>query len=80
MIVDAIVSNIPEAKILYSNNGSDPRNYKVNFNKVKTTLGFEPQYTVQDGIAELIDGLKNGLYSDAVKNKEKYGNYTLMFD
>jgi nucleoside-diphosphate-sugar epimerase len=44
MIVDTIVSYIPEAKIKFGANGSDPRNYKVSFQKVKNTLGFEPKF------------------------------------
>jgi nucleoside-diphosphate-sugar epimerase len=78
MIVDVICENIPTAKIAYSSNGSDPRNYKVNFSKVKNTLGFVPKYNVQDGVKELINALENGLYADAIVNKGKYGNYKLM--
>jgi nucleoside-diphosphate-sugar epimerase len=77
MIVDEILANIPNGKIKYGANGSDPRNYKVDFSKVKNVLGFEPEFTVQDGIKELVDTLKLGLYSDSKQNKNKYGNYKL---
>ena len=50
MIVDAIELYIPEAKIKFGANGSDPRNYKVSFKKVKDILGFEPNYNIKDGI------------------------------
>jgi len=55
MIIDTISSYIPLARIKYVANGSDPRNYKVSFQKVKDILGFEPKYTVKDGIEELIN-------------------------
>ncbi len=79
MIVDEILKNIPDGKIKYGQNGSDPRNYKVSFDKVKKRLGFEPEFTVQDGIKELVEALKIGLYSDSIENKNKYGNYTLNY-
>lgn len=79
MIVDAIASFIPEAKIKFGANGSDPRNYKVSFKKVKETLGFEPQYSVKQGIEELINALKIGVYKDSMANKNKYGNYEINY-
>ena len=79
MIVDEIIKHIPKGKIKYGANGSDPRNYKVDFNKVKTVLGFEPEFTVQDGIKELIDAFKLGLYKDSMDDKNKYGNYVIDY-
>lgn len=79
MIVDAIASFIPEAKIKFGANGSDPRNYKVSFQKVKTTLGFEPQYSVKQGIEELINAFKIGVFKDSMSNKNKYGNYEINY-
>jgi nucleoside-diphosphate-sugar epimerase len=79
MIVDTIASYIPDAKIKYGANGTDPRNYKVSFKKVKETLGFVPKYTVKNGIEELINVFKIGVYSDSIKNKNKYGNYQIKY-
>lgn len=79
MIVDTIASYIPDAKIKFGANGSDPRNYKVSFKKVKETLGFEPKYTVKDGIEELINAFKIGIYNDSLENKDRYGNYTIQY-
>lgn len=80
MIVDTIASYIPSAKIKFGANGSDPRNYKVSFKKVKETLGFEPKYTVKQGIEELINAFELGVYSDSMSNKNKYGNYQIKYD
>ena len=79
MIVDTIASYIPAAKIKYGANGSDPRNYKVSFQKVKNTLGFEPQFTVKDGIEELLTAFETGLFKDSLSNKNKYGNYEINY-
>ena len=34
----------------------------MNFNKVKTVLGFEPKYTIQDGINELVEAIDNHVF------------------
>ena len=47
-----------QGKVVYNSKGSDPRNYRVSFKKVKEVLGFEPNFTVEEGIKELIEALK----------------------
>ena len=79
MIVNEIQKHIPEGKIIFGQNGSDPRNYKVSFSKVKEKLGFEPEFTVQDGIKELIEAMEIGLYSDSQGNINKYGNHVIRY-
>ena len=79
MIVDIIKSNIPDAKVKYGTNGSDPRNYKVSFKKVKDILGFEPRYTINYGIEELIKAFDLGVYRDSLTNKANYGNYEINY-
>ena len=79
MLVDEIMVNLPDAKVTYLENGNDPRNYKVSFKKVKETLGFEPEYSIKDGIKELIEALDLGLFNDFRENKNKYGNYNINF-
>jgi len=79
MLIDEIMTHLPNAKVTYSSNGSDPRNYKVSFKKVKEVLGFEPEYSVKDGVKELIEALDIGLYSDSIENKNKYGNYKINY-
>ncbi|MEM3760271.1 MAG: SDR family oxidoreductase, partial [Candidatus Bathyarchaeia archaeon] len=38
----------------------DTRSYRVNFNKIKETLNFKPQYTPKHGAKEVFDALKEG--------------------
>lgn len=75
MIIDEILKFIPSGNVKFGEKGSDPRNYRVSFAKVKNILGFEPNFTVHDGIRELINAFKIGLYSDSLIDKSKYGNY-----
>lgn len=79
ILIDEIIKVVPEAKVIFSENGSDPRNYRVNFEKVKNILGFEPKYTIKDGVEELINALKVGLYKDSLSNKNRYGNYKINY-
>lgn len=74
-IVDLIFKHSKSTNIKYLDKGFDTRNYKVNFNKVRDILGFVPNYSIEDGIKEIIKELK--------KNKVKYldkmlfGNYKI---
>ena len=77
MLIDEILNRIPKANVSFSDNGSDPRNYRVTFEKVKNVLGFEPKYSIKKGVNELIDALEIGLYKDSIVNKIRYGNYKL---
>jgi nucleoside-diphosphate-sugar epimerase len=79
MIVDEILKQVPNGKVKFGTNGSDPRNYRVSFAKIRNILGFEPVYRVQDGIKELVEALKIGLYADSLKYKNKYGNYEIKY-
>lgn len=79
MIVDAILEALPDAKVEYQEYGEDPRNYRVDFAKIHKRLRFEPKYTVSDGIAELIDALKQGQFADVDDNPNFHGNYEIDY-
>lgn len=79
MIVDSILEEIPSGKVQYQEHGSDPRNYRVSFQKVNSVLGFSPQYTIKDGINELIAEMNNNTFKDVDKNRNYYGNYHLEY-
>ena len=57
MIADEILKHI-QAKLKFGTHGSDARIISV-FSKIKERLGFEPAYSVPDGIEELIASFKN---------------------
>ena len=79
MIVDAILEALPDSHVEYQEHGEDPRNYRVNFSKIRDRLGFEPKYAVSEGIAELIDALKQGQFADVDVNPNFYGNYEIDY-
>ena len=79
MIVDLILKKIPDGKVKYQENGSDPRNYRVNFKKVRTLLEFEPRYTIQDGVDELVDAMDNQIFDHVNENINFHGNYQINY-
>jgi nucleoside-diphosphate-sugar epimerase len=78
-IVDAILEQIPKAKVTYKEKGVDPRNYKVDFSKVKRILDFEPIYTVPDGIKEVLDAFENHVFDNVDEQRNVYGNYEIQY-
>ena len=76
-IVDIILSRLPDRTVCYSSNGSDLRNYRVDFPKVRNRLNFEPRYSVADGVEEIIWAVEEGLLEDVERLPNVYGNYDL---
>ena len=79
MIVHEIEKRIPDASIRYQEHGADPRNYRVDFAKIRERLDFKPEETVIDGIEELVAALENGLFSNADARRNFHGNYEISY-
>ncbi|MBL7683080.1 MAG: NAD(P)-dependent oxidoreductase [Flavipsychrobacter sp.] len=71
MIVDEVMKFIPDAKIKYVSKNEDPRDYRVNFDKIKNKLGFELMFKVPDGIAQIKKVLDDGFILNPDDNKYK---------
>jgi nucleoside-diphosphate-sugar epimerase len=79
MIVDEIVKRLPDARIRYQEQGSDPRNYRVDFAKISSRLGFTPRNTVQSGIEELIEAFDRHLFDRVDGRRNFHGNYEIAY-
>ena len=79
-IIDAVVAEVPTANIRYQTQITDPRNYRIDFTKVKTVLGFEPRFTVEEGIREVINAIRNHVYDNIDPTSNLYGNYKIKYD
>lgn len=77
MIVDAILEQLPEGRVRYQEHGADPRNYRVDFAKVRERLFFTPAYTVPDGIRELVGALRQGMFHKIDSPKNFHGNWEI---
>lgn len=76
-IVDIVLSKLPKGNVAYKELGSDPRNYRVDFRKVRENLYFEPAFDVEYGVNELIRALHAGFFADYSSRRNFYGNYAL---
>ncbi len=50
--------------VVYVQRDEDPRNYRVNFDKVRRLSGFELSRSVSDGIREIIGAIRSGIIVD----------------
>jgi nucleoside-diphosphate-sugar epimerase len=51
----------------------DLRSYHINSDKIKKTLGFVPQYTVDDAIKDLCDAFRDGRLRNSMED-DRYFN------
>jgi nucleoside-diphosphate-sugar epimerase len=76
-IVKLVLEHVPNGRVIFRANSTDPRNYRVNFRKVREALEFEPEFDVAYGIGEIIAALRSHLLDDVDARPNFYGNYEL---
>jgi nucleoside-diphosphate-sugar epimerase len=64
MLMEEIQKQIPDAKAIYVERTEDPRDYRVNCDKIKDELGFEITKKVPDGIREIAKLMQSGIITD----------------
>ena len=64
MLVQEITKQIPDAKVKYVKKDEDPRDYRVNSDKIKRELGFKITMTMPEGIAEVKRIVEEGIIRD----------------
>lgn len=69
MIAEEILKIIPEAKINYISRTEDPRDYRVDFSKIKDKLGYKITKTVPYGLQEINNLLLNAVLEDPFSKK-----------
>ena len=71
MLAEEILTFIPDAKIKYVQKNEDPRDYRVDFSKIKNQLNYSITRTVPQGLREIYQLLKDGIISDPYTEKYK---------
>ena len=72
-IAEKIKEIIPGTEIEFSKEASkDKRSYKVNFDKIKNELGFETKWTLEKGIKQIFNVMKEKNFSNQDFKAEKY--------
>lgn len=68
-IMDEVCKVVPDVKVNYVESSEDPRDYRVNFDKIKQELGYSITKKVPDGVQEIYTLLKTGIVTDAYAQK-----------
>lgn len=69
MLMEEIQKQIPTAEAIYVERSEDPRDYRVNCDKIRNELGFTITKRVPDGIREIIKLMHSGIIADTFSEK-----------
>lgn len=69
MIIEEVCKVVPNVQVNYVEMNEDPRDYRVNFDKIKNELGYTITKKVPDGVKEIYTLLKTGVVTDAFASK-----------
>ncbi|MEW6125938.1 MAG: NAD(P)-dependent oxidoreductase [Acidobacteriota bacterium] len=75
---EMIKQMVPSARLVSKGEDADKRDYKVSFAKINRILAFKPQWTLAQGIEQVIDAMQSGKvidYQDA-----RYSNVKFLSD
>ncbi len=72
MLINEILKVLPNSKIKFVKKNDDPRDYRVNCDKIKKELGFKISMTVPDGIMEIKSLIQDNIIQDP--ENQKYYN------
>ncbi len=69
MLIEEVCKVVPNVKVNYVELNEDPRDYRVNFDKITNELGFSITKKVPDGIKEIYSLLSTGVVTDSYGQK-----------
>jgi len=75
MIVEEVCKHLGDVSVSYKEGDSDPRNYRVSFDKIAHRLGFRCDHTVQDYLARLTPAVQAGVFPET--DPSGFGNYAV---
>jgi nucleoside-diphosphate-sugar epimerase len=79
-IVAMILKRLPETTVQYKDMtfGGDMRDISVSYTKVQRDLGFQPAYTIEDGIREIHTALRNGFFHDPYDQRYRNAQFIVQ--
>ncbi|MDB5198162.1 MAG: nucleoside-diphosphate-sugar epimerase [Chitinophagaceae bacterium] len=69
MIIEEVCKIVPNVKVNYVDSTEDPRDYRVNFDKIKNELKYSITKKVPDGVKEIYALVKTGIITDTFEQK-----------
>jgi nucleoside-diphosphate-sugar epimerase len=67
---------VPTAELLINQQDADKRNYRVSFDKIRNLIGFTPNWTVPQGISQVLEAIASGDVQDY--NDPRYSNVKFL--
>lgn len=78
MVVDVVQDAIGgTGRVSFEEGGRDPRNYRVNFDKIRDRLGYVPDIRVPQSVAAVARAVQAGAYDDFDQRQLFYTNHTI---
>ena len=63
-IGEKVHQHVVDARLTFSDNDGDIRNYRVDFSKIHNRLNYSPQWTVDQGIQQVLEAIASGEVTD----------------
>jgi nucleoside-diphosphate-sugar epimerase len=79
-IVDILRRQLPDSAVTYEKAGNDARNYRVDFSKIRSILGFVPLVSVEQGVRDILRAVQSHLFDDIEARKNFYGNHHVSYE
>lgn len=73
---ETIKGIVPSAELICTSANGDARNYRVNFSRIRRVLNFEPEWSLEAGIHQVVDELRSGGIADY--RHPKYSNVKFL--
>lgn len=77
-LVEIISRELDDPEVLFVQDSADKRDYRVSFEKVKLRLGFEPLFSVEFGVQQILNAFKIGVFDQRDLSESKLGNYRIV--
>ncbi len=61
---ETVKKHVTDATVEFVTRNEDPRSYRVAFGKIRERLGYEPDWSIDDGVAEVSGALQNHVWTD----------------
>ncbi|MCS6907920.1 MAG: NAD(P)-dependent oxidoreductase [Anaerolineales bacterium] len=79
-VVALILKRLPETRVSYKDMtfGGDMRDLSVSFEKIQRQLGFQAQYTLDDGVREVLQALQIGIFHNPLDSRYRNAQFIVQ--
>ena len=63
-VAEVVHRVVPDAEIVNMGEDTDPRNYRVDFSKIRSHVKYSPRWTLEDGVRQVVETIRCGEVQD----------------